>query len=160
MGKEIRGWRSRQGIPRRAEGLSGPWPSHLAITTPLTQLFMGCEPKTRLLCPLEGPGLWPGREEGWHGAASGFLLPSPFSFVLKEEGEGLNVSHRETKRSDSVFISSSLEGHGRLQESGRELHKAELTGQRDWDFRDLRQGCQQRSTGTVPHRACGWSLGV
>lgn len=54
---------------------------------------MGCEPRARLLYPLEGLGPWPGREEGWHEAASGFVLPSPLFLVLKEEGGGLKVSY-------------------------------------------------------------------
>lgn len=112
--------------------------------TPATQLFMGCEPRARLRCPTEGPG-----RECWPEAASELLTPSPLSLVLKEEGGGKKLVTQTTRRKDSVFVSSSLEDQGRLQESGGELDEAELT----------EQGCQQRPAGAAPHGALWTGVG-
>lgn len=132
LGRETQRQRSRWGAPQVGWGALWAhslvlWASQSAHNTsplPPTQLFMGCEPRARLLCPLERLSFRSGRKEGWHDAASSFLLPSPLPLILKEEGGAVSVTLR-AQRKDSVFVPSSLEGQGRLQESGRALDEAE-----------------------------------
>lgn len=47
--------------------------------------------------------------------------------VLKRGGKGIKLVTQRTREKDSVFISSSLEGQGRLQGSRKDLEEAEFT---------------------------------
>lgn len=115
---------------------------------------MGCEPRTRLLCPLEGLGLGPGREEGWHDTASSFLLHSPLPLNLKEEGRPIRVSHPELKERTQFKFQAPWKvkgGHKNLEENLMKLNLqisvsyGDSRGQqglcvlgpvgRDWEFR-------------------------